>query len=436
MNAPLPPASLSLPAGLPMDRVRRPTWRVRLRRVAGRAALVVLAGGSAAGLVFSLAAARGLAVKRADLTIATATRGTFEDELALRATVVPAHSVLLDAVDGGRVEAVPVADGASVHAGELLVRLSNPQREQDVLARTADVAQQLSNLSVQRSALAADRAALRRDLASLDAEAGRAGREAARTRELARQGFVSPAALEEAEARLALQQRLVAQAREDGESEQAIRAQSVRELEAAVQGLQAGLRLVHDAAAGLAVRAPIAGRLAGFSLQQGATVRPGDHLGRIDGADGFRLQAAIDEFHRERVRAGLVARLEIEGAAYAMTVARVDPQIVQGRFGVELAFAGAAPPALQAGQGVDARIVLGRPASALLLDDGPFRVETGGTSAWVLSADGSHAERRALRIGRRSGATLEVLEGLQPGERVIVSSGRGFADATRLRVQP
>jgi HlyD family secretion protein len=430
------PAVAATPAspasGAAMDRVvpasRRAFWL--------RAALVAAA---ACGVVAALAWAmpRGLPVRRADLTIAPVAAGTFDDELVVRAAVVPAHSVLLDATDGGRVDAVMVADGAIVHAGDLLYRLSNPQREQEVLARSADVAQQLSNLSIQRAALAAARAAQRRDLASLAFEQERADAEAGRTRRLAADGFLSPAALEDADRRSALQRRLVQQAREDGNAEMRTREQSLRELERAVAGLDEGLRLVRDAAAGLAARAPGDGRLAGFALQVGASVHPGDHLGRVDEGGGFKLSASVDEFYRDRLRVGQRAVLDAasgNGPQVALRLARIDPQISNGHVGVELEFAGAVPRALQAGQGIDVHLVLGDARRALLLSDGAFYADSGGAWVYVLDAQGDTARRRAVHLGRRAAGRIEVVDGLQAGDRVIVSGVRRFGDAARLRL--
>ena len=420
---PAPPTA----AGHAMDRRVAPARSARWRRRGLAGALAI-----AAVVVAIRTLPRGFGVARADLEIATVAAGEFDDELVARATVVPARSVLLDATDGGRVDAVLAVDGASVREGELLYRLSNPQREQEVLARSADVAQQLANLSVQRAELAAARAALRRELTGLAFEQQRADAEDERTRRLAEQGFVSAAALEDAGRRVALQRRLLAEARADGEAEMRTREQSLHELERAVAGLEDGLRLVREAAAGLAARAPSAGRLAGFALQVGASVHPGDHLGRIDAGDGFKLALAVDEFYRERLRVGLAARLD-DGARLAL--ARIDPQISNGRVGVELAFDGAAPAGLQAGQGVDVRLRLGDPHPALTVPDGRFYADSGGTWLFVLDAAGDAAERRAVRLGRRAAGRIEVLDGLAAGERVVVSGVRRFGDAQRLRIR-
>jgi len=419
-------------AGLAMDRVIQGAGRTRRRGwIAATVAVGALAG------LLAWAMPRGMPVTRDELKLSTVVAGTFDDELVVRATVAPAHSVLLDAADGGRVDAVPASDGASVRAGDLLYRLSNPQREQEVLARSADVAQQLANLSVQRAELAAARATQRRERANLRFALDKAEADMHRMQELAAAGFQSASALEDATRRHTQQARLLAQEIEDGDAEMKTREQSLHDLERAVAGLEDGLRLVRQAAAGLTARAPVAGRLTGFALQVGASVHPGDHLGRIDEAGSFKLSAAIDEFYRDRLRVGLPARLHATapGAPHIeLSLTRIDPQISNGRVGVELNFAGVPPAGLQSGQALDVRIVLGASQPALLLDDGLFYGDSGGTWVYVQDGQAGAAERRAVRLGRRAAGRIEVLDGLRAGEQVVVSGVRRYGNAQRLRI--
>ncbi len=395
------------------------------------AALVVMA---AAGLlVYSVP--RGLSVPLSELSLATVSEGEFRDELVLRAQVVPAHQVLLDATESGRVDAVLVRDGDMLKEGALLYRLSNPQREQEVLQRSAEVAQQQANLAMQRTALANAQAMQRRDLSNLQHELTKAENELSRQQSLAAQGFVSASALEDAKLRREQQLRLLNQAREDGSAELRTREQAVAEMERAVKGLSEGLAVVRKAASGLSARAPRDGQLSGFTLQVGSSVKPGDRLGRIDDINGFKLSGNVDEFYLSRVQTGLKASLEAGGKTWPLTVSQRLPQVKDGRFGVELEFTQDLPPALQAGQSLDARIVLGQPSRAKLLADGPFYADSGGAWVYVLNADGSKAERRNVRLGRRAAGQIEVLEGLAPNERVIVSKVRQFGEAKTLNLK-
>ncbi|MEJ6003935.1 HlyD family efflux transporter periplasmic adaptor subunit [Paucibacter sp. AS339] len=421
----LPPVS-----GAAMDRaIPKNKYAKPLRWAGGVLATLVLGG-----LLYT-SVPRGLSVPLSELSLATVGEGEFRDELVLRAQVVPAHQVLLDATESGRVDAVLVRDGDMLKEGALLYRLSNPQREQEVLQRSSEVAQQQANLAMQRTALANAQAMQRRDVSNLQHELTKAENDLARQQGLAAQGFVSNSVLEDAKLKREQQQRLLAQAREDGSAELRTREQAVAEMERAVKGLSEGLAVVRKAASGLSARAPRDGQLSGFTLQVGSSVKPGDRLGRIDDINGFKLSGNVDEFYLSRVQTGLKASLEAGGKTWPLTVSQRLPQVKDGRFGVELEFAKDMPPALQAGQSLDARIVLGQPSRAKLLADGPFYADSGGAWVYVLNADGSKAERRNVRLGRRAAGQIEVLEGLAPNERVIVSKVRQFGEAKTLNLK-
>jgi HlyD family secretion protein len=422
-------AVLHASSGAGMDRTlppRRGPWLWRAL------AAVALAGVAALGW---RSMPHGLPVARADVDIATVQQGVFDDVLITRATVQPLHTVLLDAAENGRVEQVLVKDGAAVAAGQLLFVLTSSQRAQELMQRSSEAAQQLANLATFRAALVASQAQQRRELTQAGFELERAQRAHQRNTELAATGFVSPATLEESADRLAQAQRLLTQLRTDGDAELATRAQSVQAMQRAVAELDRGLAAMRTASDGLAVRAPVAGRLTGFALQLGESVRAGTRIARIDSSGRFKLSTRIDEFHLARITEGLRGTLERAGRSHSLTVSRIDPQVNEGRFTVELTFDGDSPADLQPGQTLDARLALGQPGPALVLKDAGFTTDTGGAWAFVLDADGRHAERRDLRLGRRAAGVAEVLGGVQPGERVVVSSYRAFLNASTLRLQ-
>lgn len=427
MNAPNPnPPSRS---GAAMDRV------VKIAPQKRRLKLVVGAGAAAAlcALVW-MALPRGISVKADEVQISTVESGEFRDALVQRGSLVPLSSVFLDATDGGRVEEVRVRNGAIIKKGDLLFRLSNPQREQDVLARSAEVAQQLANLSSLRAALASAQSAYRRDEAAAEYTGEQAKTKYARDRRLADQGFIAQATLNESADNLAYQRSQLSRIRNDGQSELATRNQSLKEMNAAIAGLQNGLRLVRASVDGLSVRAPVDGRLTNFQLQVGELIKPSQRLGRVDDPGQFKLAANVDEYYLARVTAGLRGSVVLDAKTYAITLSRVDPQVKDGRFSVELTFDGGVPAGIQPGQSADITITLGQSKQALLIPDGLFYADSGGSWVFIVDADGKHAKRRTVRLGRRAAGKIEVLGGLNPGDRVIVSSYRQFGAAEMLRL--
>lgn len=383
----------------------------RHRRVAWRIVLPALALVSVAALAW-WRPSQTQTIHTPQLAVVRA--GEFRDELALRGRVEPMRSVQLDAPEAGRVEAVLAHDGETVSAGTPLYRLHSPDQEQLLMQRGAEVAQQMANVSVQRSAQAASLAQNRRELAQLQAAQQQAETDHQRQQQLAAAGFVSPAALEQAERQQRLATQLLEQARHDQRVEADTQQQSLDEMARAVKGLQRGLDLLERSRDRLLQRAPIAGQLSGFQLQVGASVKPGDRLGRIDDpTGGLQLAADVDEFYLPRLRAGQIATSANGELALAQTL----PQVQGGKVRVLLRWPDAAkPPAnLRPGQAVDLRLQLDKPAQELLLAEGP------GVQTTLYVREGRELHRRQVQLGRRAAGQVEVLAGLQAGDEVLIS---------------
>ena len=377
---------------------------------------------------------RGLRVERADLEIAAAARGVFRDELVVRASAAPLDSVILDSVESGRIEEVFVRDGELVKKGQLLFRIANPQRNLELLARQAEQAQQLYNLSNLKLAQESDRSTRQRRLDELAYQLAQAQKRHARNERLAQQGYISAVALEESTDALDKETRAIALEKRSAAADAGVRAPALAQLEQAIAGLGTGLQLVRRTVDALVVRAPVAGRLTDFRMQVGESIATGKNVGRIDDPSHFKLSARIDEFYLNRVASGRTGSVEHDGRRYGVSIASVYPQIKDGRFLAELLFTGAQPAGLRPGQSLDTHVTLGEPARALLLPAGAFMSDSGGAWVFVLTPDGRQAVRREIRTGRRSLNQVEVLAGLQAGERVVVSSYTAFGNSTTLSI--
>lgn len=396
-------------AGLAMDRALPPPpfWRRRGLQIALAAVAIV-----ALGLLLWLRPSRLPEVDSPQLAPVVA--GMFHDEVALRARVEPLRSVQLDAAEAGRVEAVLAHDGDWVEEGAPLYQLHSPEQEQLLMERSAEVAQQMANVSLQRSAEAASLAQNRRELAQLQFAAAQAESDLDRQTRLAKAGFAAGMALEQAQRQARLATTLVEQARKDQRVEEDIRHRSLDEMTRAVEGLQRGLQLLERSRDRLAQKAPLTGRLSGFSLQVGMSVRPGDRLGRIDDpTSGVQLAADVDEYYLPRLQNGQQAT----SASGTVTLAQTLPQVTNGKVKVLLRWpdAAAMPPGLHAGQAVDVRLQLSESTRALLLPDGP------GVQSVLYVQDGDELLRRSVRLGRRASGQVEVLAGLTAGDRVLIS---------------
>ena len=427
MNGPGPVPDVVTGAAMDTCLVR-PRWR-RLRI----GVLVGVALVSFAWLLWQLLP-HGLSVSAADLRIGTVERSIFHDDVSVLASARPLRSVVLDSIEQGRVEEVFVQDGALVKKGQLLFRLSNTQRLLELVARQSDRGLNVANLSSLRLQVQTTRADHDRRMLDLEFALAAAKRQLERDTALARQGFIAPSVLDASRDLAAKAQRAVREELTSNASAEKITKQSLEQMDQAMATIDSGLGLLANAVRALAVRAPVDGRLTDFHLEEGETVSNGQHLGRIDDPSAVKLTAELDEFYLNRVTAGTPGRVMVEGRSRDVKVSLVNPQIKSGRFVVELVFSGQTRTVLRPGQSVELQLILGEATPALSVASGPFLRDGGGNWCYVLNRDGSRAERRVIRIGRRNSKQVEILEGLVPGERVIVSAYTAFGDAKQLQL--
>jgi HlyD family secretion protein len=375
----------------------------------------------------------GLQVSDTDFRIATTQRGLFRNDLVFRATAAPLHTLMLDVLESGRVEEVLVRDGAPVKKGQLLFRLSNPQLRLDVVARESDRAQQISNLSLLRVSMESSQTAHERRMLDLDYALLQARKQHERNVSLQQQGYIPAWTVEQSQDRLDQQRQALDAERKRFTIEMSIQRDGVRQMEQAIDRLDAGLQVVNETVESLAVRAPLDGRLTDFHLQLGEIVKPEQRIGRIDDPSEFKLTADIDEFYLGSVAVGKRGAVTANGRDHPVEISSVFPQIKEGRFSIELQFTEGQPPGMSPGQSAETHLSLGDSTPALFLPNDAWVNDTGGAWAFVVGADGKSAERRDIRIGRRNTTQVEVVAGLAAGERVIVSDYAVFGSAARLQ---
>lgn len=418
-------------SGGAMDRViERRSLSSRAKAAIGGVALALAAGGAWS----VMPAANSQTIPATRLTISEAKRGTFDDFLPLRARVTPLLTVFLDSIEGGRVEQVLVEDGATVTKGQLLAVLSNAELQLSVLARQTEVTQQINSLRSQELALAQTRLADERGLIEARLALAKAERQHAREQALAERGFIARRQFEDTRDELDYQRRRVAVVARTQATDERLQSSQLGQLRAAASSMNSGLELARQNLEALKLRAPVSGQLSGFAIQVGQSMSRGERIGQIDSPGRNKLIAGVDEFYLGRVVVGQRAAVEMAGKSYALKVTKIYPQVRSGQFEVDLQFTGAEPAGLQRGQTLQARLTLGDPSPALLIPNGSFYTETGGNWVFVVTPDGRSAIKRQVRLGRRNADMIEVLDGLQPGERVITSPYTGFADKDRLEL--
>jgi HlyD family secretion protein len=382
-------------------------------------------------LVGMLLGGRSLSVNSQRVFVSDVTVGTFEDFIPLRGRLVPRSTVYLDAIEGGRVEEVLIEDGTLVAAGDPIARLSNTNLQLEVLSREAAVTEQLNNMRTIELQLEQNRLSHKRNLVEIDYQIIRLNRSIDRQRELAEQNLVSQSTVDELQDELNYYINRRDVTLESQATDTRLQEQQLRQLRAAGTQLETSLAFARKNLDDLNVKAPVDGKLSGFNIEIGESIMRGGRLGQIDDPDGYKLNVQIDEYYLGRVDLGQDATAESGRNTYDLRVAKIYPQVNNGQFEVDMLFE-EDPEGMRRGQTMQVRLTLGDNADAVLIPNGSFYQETGGNWIFVVSPDGTEAVRRTVRLGRRNTDFIEVLDGLEPGERVITSPYTSYVDMDRL----
>jgi HlyD family secretion protein len=419
-------------SGESMDRVV--AKQVPLGRKLAYGAGAILAALFIYWLAGMLLGGRTLSVNSQRVFVSDVTVGTFEDFIPLRGRLVPRSTVYLDAIEGGRVEEVLVEDGTFVEAGDPIARLSNTNLQLEVLGREAAVTEQLNNMRTIELQLEQNRLSHKRNLVEIDYQIIRLNRSIDRQRDLAEQNLVSQSTVDELQDELDYYTNRRAVTLESQATDARLQEAQLAQLKSAGEQLETSLTFARKNLEDLNVRAPVSGKLSGFNIEIGESIVRGGRLGQIDDPDGYKLNAQIDEYYLGRVDIGQSATAEIGSRSYDLRIAKIYPQVNNGQFEVDMVFDGE-PGEVRRGQTMQVKLTLGDNTDAILVPNGTFYQETGGNWIFVVSPDGAEAVKRNVRLGRRNTDFIEVLDGLEAGEKVITSPYTSYVGMDRLTIE-
>ena len=362
------------------------------------------------------------------LNIATVEQGEFNDYVRLTGSVQPMTTVQLSPLESGVVERIVAEEGTQVKRGDVILEMSNNSLSMQILQSEADLAEKQNILRNTMISMEQERLALRQEKLQLDLEVSRLHRTYQQNENLyndnllAREEYLR--AKEDYE--LAVRKRDLVLERQKQDS--LYRTSQVSQMEESLRSMQLNMQLIRQRVDNLKVKAPIDGEVGMLDAVLGQSLQQGANIGQVNDLTTYKVQAQIDEHYIDRITTGLVASFERQDTRYEMQLRKVYPEVRNGQFKADFRFVGDAPENIRSGQTYYLNLQLGEAAEAILIPRGSFYQATGGKWIYVLDATGEKAYRREIRIGRQNPQYYEVVEGLQPGEKVIVSSYDNFGD--------
>ena len=360
------------------------------------------------------------------ISVGAVARGEFNDYIRVTGQVQPITTVQLSPLEAGVVERLVVEEGASVHKGDVLVELSNTSLTLEILNSEAELAEKQNILRNTLISMEQQKLDLRLDKVQLDLDVERKRRTWQQNEELYRSNLIAREEWLQSKEdyELAAKKRELNIERQVQDS--LYRTVQIEQMEDNLENMKRNMQLIRQRIENLQVKSPIDGEVGLLDVVLGQSVSSGQKIGQVNDLSDYKVEAQIDESYIDRVRAGLDATFERQDTAFTMRLRKVYPEVRNGQFRADFTFAGAHPRNIRSGQTYYLHLELGQPTDAVIIPRGSFYQTTGGAWIYVLAPEGDRAFKRQIRIGRQNPQYYEVLEGLEPGERVIVSGYENY----------
>ena len=367
--------------------------------------------------------------------VADVANAPFREFVDVEGIVQPIQTVQVNALESGFVERIVAEEGTMLQAGDTILILSNPEllrstfdeqeewQNSERNYREQEIEMQQKSITLRQQALDAEH-----QMAALD-------KSLRQSREEFRMGIKSKAELDVAEEEYRYQLKRTGLQMESLRHDSAATRLKREMLRANREASARKLSRSSGRTAHLVVRATVAGQLSYLGVVLGQQVAAGESVGSIKVLTEYKVRASLSEYYIDRITTGLPAHIRQEAQKYPLRISKVVPEVKDRNFPCDLIFTAEKPTNIRLGKSYRVQIELGKPEKCLVLPRGNFYQHTAGQWIYRLSPDGTTARKTPVKIGRQNPQQYEVLSGLQPGDKVLVSGYENLGDAEVLLLE-
>lgn len=376
-----------------------------------------------------------LRVDGSTILTGTARQGEFNDYIRVSGQVQPMTTVQLSPTEGGNVKRIVVEEGSHVNEGDVIVVLGNENLDMQILNSEAELAEKENILRNTMISMEQQKLSVRQEKLSLQIEVRRARRAYEQNKALYEEKLIAKEEYLKASEDYELAKDKLELVTDRERQDSLYRSVQIAQMHESLENMRLNMNMIRRRKENLSVKAPISGELGLLDIELGQSVAAGAKIGQINNLDSYKIEAQIDEHYIDRVAPGLEATFERQNEKYSSVIRKVYPEVRDGKFKADFRFEGQQPENIRTGQTYYLNLQLGQSAEAILIPRGSFYQNTGGKWVYVLNADGTKATKRSVRIGRQNPQYYEVLEGLAPGDKVIISAYDAFGDKDELLIK-
>lgn len=379
-------------------------------------------------VIFSSTGKSKLNVEKERISINEVKKGNFQENIPVNGAVLPIKTIYLDAIEGGRVEEKFVEDGGMMKEGEPILRLSNTDLELSLVNQETSVYELLTQMQISQTAARQNTINRLNQLTDVGNSLKEADRIFNLNKRLFEKGAIGKQEYLESQNNYNYQKERMELAKEVMEQDSIATKQEISQSRESYRRTQKALELMQKKVEDLVVRAPIDGQLTSLDAEIGESKTKGVRLGQLDVLSGYKIRAEIDEHYISRIVTGQEGTFNSNGQEAILEIKKVYTQVNNGRFQVDMEFKDEEPKGLRRGQTFQIRLALSQEKEAILIPKGGFFQQTGGNWIFKISEDGETAYKTPIQLGSQNTEYYEVLEGIQPGDKVITSSYSNFGD--------
>ena len=374
---------------------------------------------------------RRQSIKSESIKVAAVQDAPFMEFVETEGIVQPIMTIQINSKESGYVDRIVAEEGTMLHKGDTILILQNPELIRSINEEHEQWQKSMRNLQEQEIQMEQKSISLNMSALQQRYELANLERTLAQAREEFSMGIKSRAELDIAEEKYKHEhQKLLLQMeslRHDSVTAILRREMLVSEREAAARKLSNSSKRID----GLVVRAPMDGQLGHINLTIGQSVGSNAMIGELKIMNEYKVHTQLSEYYVERISAGLPATIIQKQDTFPLRISRVVPEVKDRKFDTDLLFTGTLPENIRLGKSYRVKIELGQPEPAIIIPRGDFYQKTGGRWIYRIDDDGI-ARRVEIKIGRQNPEQYEVIDGLEPGQEVIVSGYDRLGDVEEI----
>lgn len=367
--------------------------------------------------------------------IAEVVETPFLEYLDVEGIVQPIQTIQVNALESGFVKRIVAEEGSMLEAGDTILVLTNIDLLRAIEDEQSEWQNQQRNYQEQEIEMEQRSITLRQQALDAEHQISSLEKSMQQSREEFRMGIKSKAELEVAEEDYEYQHKkaeLQMQSLRHDSVTTLLKKEMVR---ANREASSKKLARSNDRTENLIVRAPIAGQLSFLNVALGQQVGAGLGIGEIKVMSEYKMRVSLPEYYIDRIITGLPANIQYQDNKYPMKISKVLPEVKERNFTCDLVFTGDKPSNIRLGKSYRVQIELAMPEKAIVIPRGDFYQATSGHWIYKLSADGKTARKTEIEIGRQNPQQYEIISGLEPGDKILVSGYDKLGDFEELEVR-